>query len=161
LILAMSRAIRLRPVTAADRDFLLRLYAATRADELALVHWPGEQKRAFLEMQFNAQSSAYDAYPTTTRDIILVDECEAGRLYVGRWAGEICVVDISLRPEFRGQGIGTGLLQALATEAAREHKPLRVHVERFNPALRLYTRLGFRAVADKGVYLQLELASTA
>lgn len=156
----MSRAIRLRPVTAADRDFLIRLYAAARAEELALVSWTEEQKRAFLEMQFNAQSSAYDAYPMTTRDIILVDECEAGRLYVGRWAEEICVVDISLRPEFRGQGIGTGLLQALVREAAGEHKPLRVHVERFNRALRLYTRLGFRVVADKGVYLQLEFAPT-
>jgi ribosomal protein S18 acetylase RimI-like enzyme len=87
-----------------------------------------------------------------------VDECEAGRLYVGRWAEEICVVDISLRPEFRGQGIGTELLQALVREAAKEDKPLRVHVERFNRALRLYTRLGFRVLAEKGVYLQLEFA---
>jgi hypothetical protein len=30
-----------------------------------------------------------------------------------------------------------------------------VHVERFNPALRLYERLGFRVAEDKGVYLLL------
>jgi hypothetical protein len=35
-------------------------------------------------------------------------------------------------------------------------KPLRIHVERFNPALRLYERLGFRQIDDRGVYLFLE-----
>ena len=35
-------------------------------------------------------------------------------------------------------------------------KPLRIHVERFNPALRLCERLGFREVEDRGVYLFLE-----
>ena len=32
-------------------------------------------------------------------------------------------------------------------------KPVSIHVERFNPELRLYARLGFRQVEDKGVYL--------
>ena len=31
-----------------------------------------------------------------------------------------------------------------------------IHVERFNPALRLYERLGFSVAEDKGVYLFLE-----
>ena len=35
-------------------------------------------------------------------------------------------------------------------------KPLRIHVERFNPALQLYERLGFKQIEDKGVYLFLE-----
>jgi ribosomal protein S18 acetylase RimI-like enzyme len=34
--------------------------------------------------------------------------------------------------------------------------PVRLHVERNNPALRLYQRLGFREVEDQGVYLALE-----
>ena len=33
---------------------------------------------------------------------------------------------------------------------------LRIHVERFNPALRLYERLGFHPIADRGVYLFME-----
>jgi ribosomal protein S18 acetylase RimI-like enzyme len=37
-----------------------------------------------------------------------------------------------------------------------------IHVERFNPAQRLYTRLGFRPVAEAGsVYLLLERAPVA
>jgi hypothetical protein len=31
-----------------------------------------------------------------------------------------------------------------------------IHVERLNPAVRLYERLGFRQIEDKGVYLFME-----
>ena len=48
------------------------------------------------------------------------------------------------------------MLRTLQAEAAASQKPLRIHVERFNPALRLYERLGFRQIEDKGVYLFLE-----
>jgi hypothetical protein len=33
---------------------------------------------------------------------------------------------------------------------------LRLYVERFTPALRLYERLGFRQIDDRGVYLFME-----
>jgi ribosomal protein S18 acetylase RimI-like enzyme len=151
-----SRDIRLRPVTEGDSDFLLRLYASTRADELALVPWTDEQKRAFVEMQFRAQSSAYAEYENTTFDIIVVEGADAGRLYVARKANEISIVDISLLPEFRRQEIGTGLLRQLIAEASAAQRPLRIHVEQFSPALRLYERLGFRPIAERGLYLQLE-----
>ena len=41
---------------------------------------------------------------------------------------------------------------------ARDHKPepLRIHVARFNPALRLYQRLGFTPIAGRGVDLFME-----
>lgn len=157
----MNCEVHLRPVVAADREFLLLLYSSTRAEELALVSWPDEQKRAFVEQQFLAQTNAYEAYLDATRDVILVNGSPAGRLYVGRWPEEICIVDISLLQEFCGRGIGTSLLRSLVAEAQREMKPLRIHVERFNRALHLYTRLGFRVIADKGVYLHLELAPVA
>jgi len=35
-----------------------------------------------------------------------------------------------------------------------------IHVERFNPALRLCERLGFRQIDDRGVYLFLEWRGT-
>jgi predicted GNAT family acetyltransferase len=44
----------------------------------------------------------------------------------------------------------------LIDEATDAGKRLSIHVERFNPAMRLYERLGFRAVAEEGVYLRLE-----
>jgi hypothetical protein len=47
-------------------------------------------------------------------------------------------------------------LRELRSESRGRGKPLRIHVERFNPALRLYERLGFREIEDKGVYRLME-----
>ena len=41
-------------------------------------------------------------------------------------------------------------------EATVAGKRVVIYVERFNRALRLYERLGFRAVGDHGVYLRME-----
>jgi ribosomal protein S18 acetylase RimI-like enzyme len=37
-------------------------------------------------------------------------------------------------------------------EAAAAGKAVTIHVEKNNPAMRLYRRLGFRTEEDKGVY---------
>jgi hypothetical protein len=53
------------------------------------------------------------------------------------------------------------LICALQTEAANADRPLRIHVERQNPALSLYQRLGFHELEDRGVYLFLEWRTPA
>ena len=148
---------RLRPSTPEDEQFLRAVYASTRADELALVPWSDEQKRAFTDMQFNAQNADYRRnYPDAQYAVIEVQGISAGRLYVDRCSREIRIIDIALLPEHRGAGIGTRLLRALQDEARAAGKTLTIHVEKFNPALSLYHRLGFQQVEDKGVYLFLE-----
>ena len=82
--------------------------------------------------------------PGASFDVIVVDGQPVGRLYVARWSDEIRIVDIALLSDYCNRGIGTTLLRGLQSEAAAAGKPLRIHVERFNPALRLYERLGFR-----------------
>ena len=150
-------AISLRPVTPDDRPFLQSVYASTRESELATVEWDAAQKAAFVEMQFDAQHAHYQAhYGGAAFDIVLVGGEPAGRLYVAREDDEIRIVDIALLPEYCNRGIGTTLLRGLQSEAAAAGKPLCIHVERFNPALRLYERLGFRPIEDKGVYLFME-----
>jgi GNAT superfamily N-acetyltransferase len=159
---AGSGRLGLRPATTEDEPFLCAVYGSTRADELAQVDWDDGQKLAFVQMQFAAQHRYYqERYTDASFQVILCDGVPAGRLYVARWPAEIRIVDIALLPEHRGQGTGTYLLHALQAEAALAGKPLRIHVERFNPALRLYARLGFRMIADRGVYLFLEWAPTA
>lgn len=147
----------LRPATRDDRRFLCRVYASTRETELARVPWTDDEKRTFLEMQFDAQDRYYrQHYASASFDIILVGGESAGRLYVFRGADEIRIVDIALLPGFRSRGLGSALIASLQAEAHASGRPLRIHVERFNPALRLYQRLGFTPIADLGVYLFLE-----
>ncbi len=141
------------PIQPEDAAFLLRLYASTRAEELAVLGWPDAQKAAFLHQQFTAQHTYYHAqYPNAAYDLLLRDDVPIGRLYVDRRPDEICILDIALLPEHRGQGIGTALLQELIFESEATRLPLRLHVENYNPACRLYDRLGFVQVSDNGVY---------
>ena len=146
--------VSLRPITPEDDSFLARVYASSRADELAVTGWSEEQKEEFCRKQFDAQSAYYAAnYPGASFQVIEDDGAPIGRLYVDRWEKEIRIVDITLLPEFRGTGIGTRLLRELQNEAGAAGKSLTIHVERFNRALELYQRLGFEQVEDKGVYL--------
>jgi ribosomal protein S18 acetylase RimI-like enzyme len=149
--------LTLRPAEEADRDLLLRIYASTREEELALTDWDDAQKTAFLTQQFTAQDTHYrEHYPGAVFNLILLDGDPVGRLSIHRRPSEIRIMDIALLPAHRNRGIGTSLLRTLQTEAAGSAKPLTIHVEQFNPALRLYTRLGFRPIAEHGVYLLME-----
>jgi ribosomal protein S18 acetylase RimI-like enzyme len=149
--------VALRPARDADAPFLLRVYVGTRVEELAGIPWSDEQKAAFAAQQFAAQKAHYARhYAGMSADVILIDDVPAGRLLVARWTGEIRIVDISILPGFRGRGAGSFLLRRLLDEAAAARKRLSIHVERENRALGLYERLGFRRVAEHGVYLRME-----
>jgi len=152
--------VHLRPEEDADLPFLLALYRSTREQELALVDWPEEQKSAFVAMQFNAQRQHYRReYPGARFDIVERDAVRIGRLYVHQRPDEIRVMDIAMAPAARNQGLGGALLRAILDEGRQSRRPVTIHVERFNPARRLYERLGFRSVggeSDESIYLLLE-----
>jgi len=151
------QTIALRPVTVEDWGFLYSVYASTREAELAGVDWTEEDKAAFLWQQFEAQDRhCREQYDGAAYDVIEVDSRPVGRLYVARWTDEIRIMDIALLPENRRRGIGTGLLRELLDEGARTGKRVTVHVEQFNPARRLYERLGFRWARDVGVYVLMQ-----
>jgi ribosomal protein S18 acetylase RimI-like enzyme len=155
---AVAPAITLRPARREDEPFLLALYATTRELELSLLPWGEEEKTAFVRSQFAAQDESYRTnYRDASFDVIEVDGEALGRLCVARWEGEIRVLDITLHPQHRGAGIGTLLLRGLLAEAAENGRKLSLHVELNNPALRLYERLGFRRVDERGPYLLLEV----
>ena len=149
--------VSFRPVCEADTELLVAIYASTRADELAQVAWDDAQKDAFVRMQFEAQRKFYQSeYPGAEFQIILVADEPAGRLYVHRRECEIRIMDIALLPGFRGRGIGTQILENILAEGTRTQRPVTIHVESFNPAQRLYDRLGFKRVGSNGVYHLLE-----
>jgi ribosomal protein S18 acetylase RimI-like enzyme len=149
--------VQLRPAGDRERDLFARVYASTREEELARVPFSPEQKAAFLAQQFAAQSAHYAAhYAQATTDVIVVDGEPAGRLMVMRSDEEVLIVDIALLPAHRARGIGTRVLREIIEEAGDAGAKLTIHVERMNPALRLYRRLGFEAVADDGIYLTMQ-----
>ncbi|WP_223248230.1 GNAT family N-acetyltransferase [Sulfurirhabdus autotrophica] len=153
----LSEGIGLRPAQAADKAFLFEVYVSTRIGDVALFNWDESQKLAFLDMQFNAQHQYYTAqFPDAHWDVLELNGEGIGRLYTNRHAHEIHIIDITLLPEFRRQGIGSNLLQSLMDEAASTNQYVLAHVAQFNPAMHLYQRLGFRSVSDDGMYTRME-----
>jgi ribosomal protein S18 acetylase RimI-like enzyme len=154
---AKPETLELRPVSATDAEFLFRVYASTRAEELARVNWDAAQREHFLRSQFAAQTQHYTTqYPGAEFQVVLADGQPAGRLTVQRRPEEIRVMDIALLPGFRQRGLGTALLKELLAEGARTNRCVSIHVEIFNPARHWYERLGFQPVAENGVYLLME-----
>lgn len=148
-----SKPTVLRPVRDADAGFLFRLYASTRADEMALVDWSETQKQEFLQMQFRAQTNHYaEHYAHAHFDIIELDGEAIGRLYLDEQQSELRIIDIALLAEFRGRGIGRYYLETIIERARKQACSVTIHVEHNNPAMSLYRRLGFEKVEDKGVY---------
>jgi ribosomal protein S18 acetylase RimI-like enzyme len=149
--------ISLRPITSTDTDFLFNVYACTREEEMARVDWDEVQKEAFLRMQFNAQHQYYvENYLGAEFSVIIQNDQAVGRLYVHRREKEIRIMDIALLPAYRKQGIGSSLIRDILQQGVEGQLAVTIHVERFNPALRLYERLGFRQKEDKGVYWLME-----
>lgn len=147
------RAVRLP----ADHDFLLSLYAATRTAELSAAGWSRARARAFIRMQFEAQTRHYDAFfPRASRSLIAVDGEPAGRLTVERSRAEIRIVEIALLPEFRGAGVGSLLVGHLLEEADATGLPVRCHVAHGNGARAFWESLGLAAQGSDGIHVAME-----
>jgi ribosomal protein S18 acetylase RimI-like enzyme len=150
---AADVGLTFRAIADADLPFLARVYASTRAEELAVTPLTEAQKAAFLDAQFRLQHAHYQKYyPEADWLVIEHGRVDIGRLYIERWPSQHRIIDIALLPEHRGKGLGEALLRDLLDEAAVAGKDVSIHVEKFNPAMRLYRRLGFTTEQDKGVY---------
>lgn len=153
----MTLPVSFRPIRDEDQEFLYRVYAGTREEEMAMVPWSEEEKETFLRMQFSAQHRHYQTHNAgASFEIVLLAGEPIGRLYVERREDEHRVVDIALLPEWRGRKIGGRIMKDLLDEAAAAGRPVRIHVLEGNRAIHLYQRLGFKKVSETGVYALME-----
>ena len=136
-----------------DLPFVANLYASTRREEVAATGWPSEMQDAFLAQQHEAQHRHYALHFADAEWLVVERLGEAvGRLYLREMPESLHIIDISLLPEARGQGIGGAILRDVLDRARDLGKGVSIHVEKTNPARSLYDRLGFDFVEDCGVY---------
>jgi ribosomal protein S18 acetylase RimI-like enzyme len=148
--------VRLVPVRPEDEEFVYRVYASTRAEEIAAFGWNAAQQHAFLHMQYTAQKRWYEmAYPDAEHSLILRDEQPVGRMIVQRSPQALRLVDIALLAEHRGCGIGGKLVGELIAEARRRTVHVELQVMKTNRAARLYERLGFVRTGEDDMYYQM------
>jgi ribosomal protein S18 acetylase RimI-like enzyme len=154
--------VSLRPFRPEDQEFLFKLYAGTRQQEVSAWGWTIAQQEAFLRMQFNAQQRSYEmTYEGAEHQVVVLEDnvFEAnpiGRIMVLRGRETTLLVDIALLPEYRGRGIGGGLLQNLIEQCNKDKVAVRLQVLKTNPARRLYERLGFLKIGEDEVYFQMK-----
>ena len=117
---AAQAGLTFRRITDADLPFLARVYASTRAEELAVVtSMTHTQKAEFLAAQFHLQHAHYQKYyPEADWLVTMRGGEDVGRLYLERWPSQHRIIDIAFLPEHRGKGYGEPLLRDLMDEAA-------------------------------------------
>ncbi|HKX83976.1 MAG TPA: GNAT family N-acetyltransferase [Pyrinomonadaceae bacterium] len=149
--------ITLKAVTEADKEFLLRVYEASREIELAMAPWSAEQKRVFVAHQFAAQDNHYrEHYAGASFDLIIFAGEPAGRLYVHRGDQQIEILDITILPEYRNRGIAKSLVGEIINEASRSGRSVVIYIESFNPSQKLFRQLGFKLVGGDDIVGRFE-----
>ncbi|GAA0831129.1 GNAT family N-acetyltransferase [Bifidobacterium pullorum subsp. gallinarum] len=140
-----------------DEIFLFQLYSLTRADELQNWGWGVEEQEQFLRMQWRAQTMSYaSSYPDAIRMIFRYNGAPVGQIYVLDQGARWVLIDISLLPEYRNQGIGTRLIMDLQHRATHANAAVRLSVLPMNRALSLYQKLEFVPVHSEGIHQVME-----
>ncbi|AIY41592.1 Acetyltransferase [Collimonas arenae] len=155
--------VSLHACATSDIGFLRDLYHQLRSDELAQVPWPRAHKIAFLDSQFTLQHKHYLSH-FKNADFLRIDANgqPIGRIYLSRQAPEFLIVDISLLPAWRGNGIGSALIRHIQILAEGVGSCVNLHVDERNAAARrLYERLGFVATAQEGPYTAMRWLAAA
>ncbi|MEZ5455699.1 MAG: GNAT family N-acetyltransferase [Lysobacteraceae bacterium] len=137
----------------ADRDCAMALYRSVREPELALTDWDETMRCAFVAQQFDAQAAQYRQHYLGAEFLLLQSgDAIIGRLYAHLTSAELRLMEVTLSPAERGSGLGTAITRCLLGLAASLGLPMTLHVEPFNPAYRLYQRLGFVKVREHNYY---------
>lgn len=147
--------ISVRTATTDDADFLKDLFYEVRAPEFEASGLVGVPLMQLLAQQYLAMRTHYDmVYAEAVYSIVELDGQRIGYQATIE-LDTLHLIDIALTTRVRGQGIGTALMKGLQAEATALGKPMSLTVEKFNPALRLYERLGFKPHMDSDFYLRM------
>ncbi len=159
---APPAGVTLRRARPEDRPFLFRVYASTRREELLPLGWDEDAVQAFLRTQFEHEERDWSLHrPGAECMVVMRDGMRVGRLYLARTAHEIRVMDLTLLPEHRRQGIGSMLLSSLLDEARVTRRTVRMAVERSAPVAALCRSLGFLPAATHGSTWLMEWTAEA
>ncbi|WP_103107229.1 GNAT family N-acetyltransferase [Brevibacillus reuszeri] len=158
--MSIEQSLRTVVATTEQENFRFQVYASTRQEEVAAWGWEVTQQEAFLRMQFEMQQKSYQLqYPDANYQLIIVDEEPIGHMLLAHRDDKIILVDLALLPSSRGHGIGSRIIRQLQSQAEQLAKTIRLHVLITNEARYLYERLGFQAIGENGLHMEMEWKS--
>jgi len=143
-----------------DEELLFQLFveAQQHIEELQLdpAMW-----RSLVGMQYKGRRQSWAAsYPGAVDSILcLQDELGAsvpvGRLLVDRRPGCWRIVDVAVLAAYRNIGLGSWAVKSCQQQAHAAGARLELQVRPENPARLLYERLGFKAVSESPLAVEM------
>lgn len=128
----------------ANTPIILALFIVCRKNQFEPLNLSETDLLALLEGQHHLRQSHYrNAFPGSQRLVVTKRESCIGRLYLHEGEADVRILDISILPSFRNRGFGTELIRWVLFRAAELNRTAGLHVQTTNPAVRLYSRLGF------------------
>jgi len=148
-----------RAATPADEPFIRRLHSITLRAQLPFEYTEltDEQIEAVVNNQLDAQTHHYSSnYPHAEISIIERDGTPVSRLIIIEFDDEIRLGDIMVLPEHRNNGICTHVMRTYVAQGLATGRPIRLHVEKINSAIKLYFREGFAVIEDLSSHWLME-----
>lgn len=147
-------------VARVTEELRYRLFAEDKLAEFAAMGVPPEQASLLVKMQYRGRAMSYaEAYPQAEEMLLCLqdgaEEIAIGRLLLARATDHWRIVDIALLAAYRGQGHGRSAVEQVQRECAEAGVALRLHVLHGNPAARLYERMGFCAVHQDAIGVEM------
>lgn len=143
-ILTTKSGLTLRPAQPEDEALIFRIFVASKALEFDGMPLPQFQKDFLLKQQHVSQLYNWrHLYPSLEQWIIESDGEPVGRLIFSNLPDQIILHDLAMLPGRLGVGGGRIVIKdVIFAEAIRCGKIARASVAAYNPARRLYARLG-------------------
>lgn len=152
---------RLRAAQRADAEFQFDLFRANHGAMLASGGLPEATIDNLLAMQFRARAASYqEKFPHARRSIL-----EAGDGPIGELIGELIVseetdgalyiVDVALRPEWRGRGVGGALMRSVVASCGLDGGVRAMAALSNQPSRKMFARLGFVETGSDEVFVEL------
>lgn len=145
----MTMNVALRPAGSDDYRFARQVYYDTMRWLIEqLFGWNQEQEDSKFADQFKLEEAR----------IITADGQNVGWLQTRVSDECLRILQIYVIPAMQNKGIGTRVLRDLIAEARSQQRLTRLSVAKINPAMRLYTAIGFRIVGEDQhkYHMQLE-----
>ena len=135
-----------------------QLFAVDKLAEFAAIGLPQPQAEALVQMQWRGRTLTYaNQYPGAEDwTISLEDGTPVGRYLLQKTPQGVRMVDFAILPGWRGQGIGTQVLQQLIQSTAATESIFSLRVEKNNRALYLYKRLGLTIISSDEISFEME-----
>ncbi len=151
----MQPAVQLISPTYNDNPFFNELFTQLFEKKINLNGFPDAQKEMIIKIQFKAFESRYNN-SNVIPYLITYGKSKAGKAILEKLNNSILLSDITILYQFRNLGIGGRVIDLIKNKLSSNQNKIILHVDKGNPALRLYQKKGFKIISKNEIQFEME-----